>query len=85
MRRALPMRLVTLVSLVESFALCLMIVGESPVGVCGAVSSAGRFWPARLLSSGLVGGGGGMGKVAGGVRGRVGRVPEEQPAAAGLG
>ena len=63
--------------------------GNHPVVVCGALSSAGRFWPARLLSQRLVGGelraGGGIGKVAGGSRGRVGRVPEEQPSAAGLG
>ena len=47
------------------------------------------FWPARLLSSRLGGGGlssgGVIGEVAGGGRGRVGRVPEEQPAADGLG
>ena len=54
-----------------------------------AVSSAGRFWPARLLSSRLGGGelsgGGGMGRDVGRSRGLVGRVPEEQPSAAGLG
>ena len=53
------------------------------------VSSAGRFWPARLLSSRLGGGelsgGTGMGRGAGRSRGLIGRVPEEQPAAAGLG
>ena len=51
------------------------------------VSSAGRFWPARLLSSGVGGGelsgGTGMGRGAGMVRGLIGRVPEEHPAAAG--
>ena len=31
--------------------------GSHPVGVCGACSSAGLFWPARLLSSRLGGGG----------------------------
>ena len=31
-------------------------LGDHPVGVCDAVSSAGRFWPARLLSSRLGGG-----------------------------
>ena len=50
--------------------------GNPRVVVCGSLSSAGRFWPARLLSSGLAGGGGGVGKVAGGVHGRVGLKPE---------
>ena len=63
----------------EPFPLCLVTLGNHPVVVCGALSSAGRFWPARLFSSRLGGGelsaGGGMGKVAGGSRGRVGRVP----------
>ena len=58
------------------------------VGVCDVVSSACRFWPARLLSSRLGGdelsGGGDMGRGVGRSRGRVGRVPEEQPSAAGL-
>ena len=85
MRRALPVSLVSLVSLVEPFALCLMIVGKPPGIVCGAVSSAGRFWLARLLSSGLGGGAGAMGKVAGGSRGRVERVSEEHPSTSGLG
>ena len=66
-----------------------MILGEHPGVVWDALSSAGHFWPARLLSLRLGGGevsaGGGMGTVAGGSRGRVGRVPEEQPSAAGLG
>ena len=57
--------------------------------VCNVASSAGRFWPARLLSwtlgGGEVSGGGGMGRGAGRSRGLVGRVPEEQPSAAGLG
>ena len=73
----------------ELIPLCLAVFVGHPVGVCGAVSSAGGFWPARLLSLRLGGGevsaDGGMGKVAGGSRGRVGRVPEEQPSAAGLG
>ena len=54
--------------------------------MCGALSSAGLFGPARLLSSrmgwGELSAAGGMGEVAGQSRGRVGRVPEEQPAAA---
>ena len=66
-----------------------MTLGEHPGVVCDALSSAGLFWPARLLSSSLGGGelgaGGVIGKVAGRIRGRVGRVPVEQPAAAGLG
>ena len=73
----------------ESFPLCFFILGEHPGVVFGALSSADRFWPARLLSSRQGGGelsaGGGVGTVAGGSRGRVGRVPEEQPSAAGLG
>ena len=73
----------------ELIPLCLASFVGHPVGLCGAVSSAGRFWPARLLSSRLDGGersaGGGLGTVAGWSRGRVARVPEEQPSAAGLG
>ena len=73
----------------EPIPRCLAPCVGHPVGVCGAVSSAGRFWPARLLSSSLGVGGlsavGGMGTVAGGSRGRVGRVPEEPPSAAWLG
>ena len=73
----------------ELIPLCLASFVGHPVGVCGAVSSAGRFWPARLLSSRLGGGelsaGGVLGTVVGGGRGRVGRVPVEQPSAAGLG
>ena len=49
----------------------------------------GRAVFVTLLSSRLGGGewsaGGGIGKVAGWIRGRVGRVPEEQPSVAGLG
>ena len=73
----------------ELIPLCLASFVGHPVGVCDAVSSAGRFWPARLLSSRLGGGelsgGGGMGRGAGRSRGLVGRVPEEQPSASGLG
>ena len=75
---------VTLVS-----PLWLASCGGHPFGVCDAVSFAGRFWPARLLSSrlggGEVSGVGGMGRGVGRSRGRVGRVPEEQPSASGLG
>ena len=39
-----------------SCPVCLVTLGDHPVGVCDAVSSAGRFWPARLLSS-MMGGG----------------------------
>ena len=57
--------------------------------LCNVASSAGRFWPARLLSSRLGGGevrgGGGVGRGVVRIRGLVGRVPEEQPSAAGLG
>ena len=63
-------------------------LGDHLVVVCGSLSSAGRFWPARLLSSGMgggeVGGGGGVGRDVGRSRGLVGRVPEEHPSAAGL-
>ena len=73
----------------ELIPLCLASLVGHPVGVCDAVSSAGRFWPARLLSSRLGGGelsgGGGVGRGAGRSRGLVGRVPEEHPSAAGLG
>ena len=52
------------------YASGLVTVGNHPVVVCGELSSAGLFWPARLLSSRLGRGGlsadGGMGKVAGG-------------------
>ena len=69
-------------------SVCLVVFVGHPFGVCDAVSSAGRFWPARLLSSrlgeGELSGGGGMGRGAGRRRGLVGRVPEEQPSAAGL-
>ena len=72
----------------ELIPLCLASRVGRPVGVCDAVSSAGRFWPARLLSSRLGGGelrdGGGVGRGVGRSRGRVGRVPEEHPCAAGL-
>jgi len=72
----------------ELVPLCLASFLGHPVRVFGAVSSAGRFWPARLVSSRLGGGelsaGGGMGTVAGGSRGRVGLVSEEQPSAAGV-
>ena len=34
----------------ESFPLWLVALGNHPVVGCGALSSAGRFWPARLLS-----------------------------------
>ena len=71
-----------------SCPVCLVTLGDHPVGVCDAVSSAGRFWPARLLSSRMGGGelrgGGGVGRGVGRSRGLVGRVPEEQPSAAGL-
>ena len=73
----------------ELIPLCLASFVGHPVGVCVAVSSAGRFWLARLLSSRLGGGelsgATGMGSVAGRGRGLIGRVPEEQPSAAGLG
>ena len=73
----------------ELIPLCLASFVGHPVGVWVAVSSAGRFWPARLLSSRLGGGelsgATGMGSGAGRSRGLIGRVPEEQPSAAGLG
>ena len=73
----------------ELIPLCLASFVGHPVGVCGSLSSAGRFWPARLLSSRLGGGelsgGGGVGRDVGRGRGLVGRVPEEQPSVAGLG
>ena len=73
---------------VEAIPLCLASFVGHPVGVCDAVSSAGRFWPARLVSSRMGGGelrgGGGVGRGVGRSRGLVGRVPEEHPAAAGL-
>ena len=73
----------------ELIPLCLASFVGHPVGVFVAVSSAGRFWPARLLSSRLGGGelsvGAGMGSGVGRSRGLVGRVPEEHPSAAVLG
>ena len=73
----------------ELIPLCLASFVSHPVAVCGSLSSAGRFWPARLLSlrlgGGEVSGGFGVGRGVGRSRGLVGRVPEEQPSAAGLG
>ena len=72
----------------ETIPPCLASFVGHPFGACDAVSSAGRFWPARLLSSRLGGGelsgGGGVGRGVGRSRGLVGRVPEEHPSAAGL-
>ena len=72
----------------ELVLLCLASFVGHPVRVGDVVSSAGRFWPARLLSSGMGGGelrgGGGVGRGVGRSRGLVGRVPEEHPSAAEL-
>ena len=72
-----------------SCPVCLVTLGDHPVVVCNVASSAGLFWPMRLLSSSVGGGelsgATGMGSVAGRGRGLVGRVLEEQPSAAGLG
>ena len=59
------------------------------VVVCGALSSAGRFWLARLSSLKLGGGelraGVGGGNLAAGRRVWLELLPKEQPAVAGLG
>ena len=76
----------------ELVSLCLTsLVGHAvvpPVMLCNMASVAGRFWPARLLSSRMGGGelrcGGGVGRGVGRSRGLVGRVPEEHPSVAGL-